>query len=536
MLLLLALGCVDDRDPNDEKPPSEDTGAPDDTDSGDTDTGATDTGSTDTGSAAFDCSAAGPVHVGDVAIEDDDPSWFCDSYGSIEGDLLVGRRTLPDLAGLECLCEVTGRVSIWNTNMTSLAGLDGLQRARILDISNDDELVSLAGLEALRSVDRIDFWALPALADVSALGGVSGSLEQVQIFYADALPDLVGFDGIDTIDELYISDSAIPSVGGLGGLRVARELTLANLPALQGVDGLRALVEVDELVFSDLPVLGTLDGLGALTTVGSLGLYDLDVVESLAPLSALVDVTHVALQGNDRLVDIGALSALGADAGEVSVTDNVALADLSVFAGLRTVESLAVGGNAASSYAAFSGLTSVARNLYLGEVGAPDLAPFAGIASVERLTLTGLTVTDLAGLENLAAGDTLDVLDCDALVDLDVLSDVPFTSVTVRDCDRLVDLSGLEGMRGYWLGSYVQVKDNAALTTLAGLDGLTEIATLTIDGNGVLADLSALDGLVTVTDVASITNNPALPTSDADDLCARLEGLGYGCTVAGNAP
>lgn len=84
----------------------------------------------------------------------------------------------------------------------------------------------------------------------------------------------------------------------------------------------------------------------------------------------------------------------------------------------------------------------------------------------------------------------------------------------------------------------LEVKENAALTDLAGLSALTRItADLTITDNALLASLEALEGLTEVGGDFTIIDNPSLPQCEIDaliDLIEDADGIGGTTTTSGN--
>jgi hypothetical protein len=140
------------------------------------------------------------------------------------GDYTIdGEDTAADigeLANIEC---ITGGLYISNTALSSLAGLESLQRVGFLKIYNNDALTSLNGLENLTSV--------------------SGAL---RIYNNDALTSLSGLENLISVGgDLSISENdALTSLGGLGNLS-----ELAGVLCIEENDALPAC-EVENLARS----------------------------------------------------------------------------------------------------------------------------------------------------------------------------------------------------------------------------------------------------------------------------------------------
>jgi len=131
-------------------------------------------------------------------------------------------------------------------------------------------------------------------------------------------------------------------------------------------------------------------------------------------------------------------------------------------------------------------------DLYIDDV--EDLAQAAGITDVYgKLTISGaLTSADLAdGLLNLVSVDTLVVTDTYELTDLSALNFVHvYEGLTIKANYALTNFDALEGGVTSIAGD-VNVSNNGSLTRLDGLNGLTELANLSIRDNASLATCEA---------------------------------------------
>jgi hypothetical protein len=94
----------------------------------------------------------------------------------------------------------------------------------------------------------------------------------------------------------------------------------------------------------------------------------------------------------------------------------------------------------------------------------------------------------------------------------------------VKNNPSLRDLDGLNGLTE--VGS-LSILENAGLVGLAGLEGLTQVGLLDIRANPQLKDLRKLASLNQVNQAVLITDNLKLPTCEADWLRARVPDLGF---------
>jgi len=135
LLLALALafapalgGCGDAALPNDITLPDDDddtVGGDDDDDSADDD----DDDDDDDDIVPDVCDGPANLYSGNylVALASDAVA-LCDTWTGVDGDLTVTSPTLVDLAGLACLCEVTGFLKVeGNQLLVDASGLDNLE-------------------------------------------------------------------------------------------------------------------------------------------------------------------------------------------------------------------------------------------------------------------------------------------------------------------------------------------------------------------------------------------------------------------------
>lgn len=306
-----------------------------------------------------DCADAGPVYVGDLRLEDADLEGFCASYGSVDGDVRIDVEA-ADLSGLECLCEVTGWLNVGaGPALASLRGLDGLARVGWLSLRYNPSLTTVDGLEQLRTVGQIDVSDNPVLVDLSALGGVRGTLSSLDIWTNAALPNLRGLEGITAVGDAdgggidLVELPSLTSLDGLDGLRTLgylaiRDTAVVDLEALAGlkeasrisldgagindVSGLRNLRKVEILTISNTVSLTTLAGMASLATIGE----------------------QVQLQDNAVLADISILAAAEAELDTVNLWDNPALTDLTPLSAIEQVEQLSLQRNGLTTLAGAS--------------------------------------------------------------------------------------------------------------------------------------------------------------------------------------
>jgi hypothetical protein len=146
--------------------------------------------------------------------------------GVCPGDYTIENST--DIEGLSGCTEITGRLIIYNTDLTSLTGLENLTSVGLLAIQNNSALTSLTGLENITTVGgKMEIYNT-ALTSLSALNNLTSVGGDFLISYNNALTSLNGLNNIT-------------SVGGY--------LTIGYNDALTSLHGLRKLTGTGEYLY-----------------------------------------------------------------------------------------------------------------------------------------------------------------------------------------------------------------------------------------------------------------------------------------------
>lgn len=275
-------------------------------------------------------------------------------------------------------------------------------------------------------------------------------------------------------DVYFIADAdpgpiSLPSLVRIRGNLEVRRAGISSLD-------LPALTTIDEDVYVTFTSLTDLNGLSSLRTTGGIMLWGNAQLANVAGLANVDSMCGVHVQENHALVDLGGLEGVTDLAGDacpfprgpngIIVVDNDALTSLGAFADVERVYMIRVEGN--DALASLDGLERVGEvtNSYVG-------------VKQQRL------VTTLVPLASAAAA----------------LSSSPYGSITIDDDDALVDLAGLEGV--------------------------TALASLAIIGNDSLTSIDGLANLATVEDLVAVRRNTTLSRCTVDELVARIEAAGF---------
>ena len=484
--------------------------------------------------------------------------------GIIDGDYVVDQvDTATDLAGLADVWCVTGNLSIKSTSLATLDDLSGLVAVgRNLWVFSNPDLVALTGLENLRRVYRLDVQQnahiqdLNALQDLSAtavnvgnnaalsslvgLSGVQGWLQALSVSQCPSLLTLEGLEGITEVNTLSISNNTnLQSLSALGGLtRVEFDALFINNDALNNLAGLESLAKVGrDFRVSQSENLASISQLTSLTDFGQWGgellffdnprLPECEVQSLAGTLAAscancsgnlLCDdgnectsdacsggtCNAVPTAGSSCQVGAGVCDAFGGCVEPASC--DLGLTGPGIIDGDYVVDQV----DTATDLAGLADVWCVTGNLSIKSTSLATLDDLSGLVAVGRnlWVFSNPDLVALTGLENLRRVYRLDVQQNAHIQDLNALQDLSATAVNVGNNAALSSLVGLSGVQG-WLQA-LSVSQCPSLLTLEGLEGITEVNTLSISNNTNLQSLSALGGLTRVEFDALFINNDAL--------------------------
>ncbi|PCC70645.1 Receptor L domain-containing protein [Nannocystis exedens] len=257
-------------------------------------------------------------------------------------------------------------------------------------------------------------------------------------------------------------------------------------------------------------------------------LASLDGLAGLQIVEGIDTTAFLYIHDNPSLTDISDLQALQ-HVKLVSIAGCDALTDLTGLTGIiEPGWSLTLVDNAdLSSLASLAGITGFSGYLDIGY--SPKLADLSPLADILAPDLAGLSIsglpllTDLQGLESVEALGRLELRDNAGLVDLSGLDGLS----SVSDHAWLLDnakLATLDGLQALVQAGELQISGNPQLATLDGLQTLTQVATLRFEGNPKLASLAALAGLTIISEQLEIGYCDAQGNDALIDLHG-LEGL-----------
>jgi hypothetical protein len=368
--------------------------------------------------------------------------------GVLQGDLTIDTNDFAgDIAKVADKWCITGNLTINPTPLVDLGALSSLvEVAGDFHISGNQTLTTLHGLEQLRRVGgQIQIYSTPLLTDLSGLSNLS-RVDSLQIFFA-GISSLHGLENLRTVHDIALMyNSSLTSLGALSGLASLSELGLQGA----GITSLTAFSNVHDLRWLMLDGVGvtTLDGLGGMSDFAQVQISNCPALTSLAALGTPTVSDGLVLVDNAALQDCGALRPTPAvvvrvDGSPVTSLGCLGQVNALRFLYLNNLPSL-------TNFDDLSNLTHVDAELTLANAHVSSLAPLANLTDSANLTISGLDIVDLHGLENFAHTYMLSVRGNPLLGSLHEL-----TSLTQADYVAIESNPILSQCELDWLGTQI---------------------------------------------------------------------------------
>jgi hypothetical protein len=228
----------------------------------------------------------------------------------LEGTLTIRSPTLRSMDALgnpSVLRVITGDLVVEeNPELADLSGFSGLERIDGSLLLTATGMENLDGFESLRFVgtdsfaDALVIADNPALADVTALGGLTRLATSIVIANNAALTSAAGIDRLASTSNVTIANNALLSeLAGLTELENAMSLTVAANPSLATLS-LPSLVEAGSFSVTSNEALATVS-LPLLERAQTLTFAENQALTSVGTLDALTDVDLLVITGNPML-------------------------------------------------------------------------------------------------------------------------------------------------------------------------------------------------------------------------------------------
>jgi hypothetical protein len=378
------------------------------------------------------------VAPGDVVLEGPELGGFCQSHNAVEGNLTIVGAEVEQLSEIACLCSVGGVLTVEDTMVAKLDGLDGLK--------------SLGGLALINN---------PALTDIQALGNIGGEIGGIGIIGSPELRNLAGLDHIEVAGPLTLEGLGIQSLRGLGSLVTVGDLTLRDLPDLETMEGAPLLDFVDGAVLVENTPGHTFEGLELIRRVrNSFTIRDSEAtlhgLENLAAIGGTLFFDNVT-----RMESLEGISRLGEVGGHFRIDNAPMLNSLNGASNLRNINgSLWLARTNVSSLAGFTAIVAIGglhldTNPYLtSTAGLPPVIDYGELIlhwNAELVELTHLdTVRTVSGPLTISGHVALSQLDAlhgiEAVEgDVNIVNNIALSN---EEAQQLIDAIGRDAISG----------------------------------------------------------------------------------------
>lgn len=238
--------------------------------------------------------------------------------GIIDGFLYIGsdedETDIIDISVLSTLNYLTNGISVRNTNLTSLNGLQNInrpvERSIIIQdnplLENLDELSNITG-----SGIRIFVRNNANLNSISGLINITFSLGALQIINNPLLGSLEGLNNIELASPRIISNASLTSLAGLEKITEVGSIIISNNDSLLSLDGLENLEDTQIMLITENNALNDLSALS-------------NIIEEVSVLQITENPVLTSLNG---LENIPFIDAVGNEGG-LFIEDNPDLTDL----------------------------------------------------------------------------------------------------------------------------------------------------------------------------------------------------------------
>ena len=218
---------------------------------------------------------------------------FMKNITELYGSLNINAN-LMTLDGFSVRYIETG-LSLSIPGVMSLEPLSVLESVPYINLKEGYELTSFKGLEHLNPT-AIDLEGFPKITTLQYLP-ISDNMEHVQINSFDVLEDLLAFQGVTGIGDLYlINCPALTGIEEIANLSSVGNMSIVMLEGVTALPEFANLKKVDySLEISKMSKLTDISGLGNITEVGSLQIDNLLILPELTGFENLRKISGGSL-------------------------------------------------------------------------------------------------------------------------------------------------------------------------------------------------------------------------------------------------
>ena len=354
-------------------------------------------------------------------------------------------------------------------------------------------------------------------------GSTNCSIECPELVYEGTyeiqnLEDLEALRGYTSVGRLYIHDSDLTTLNGLGCLTYAGFIDIENNNALTSLEGLKNLTSyLGALYIANNGSLTNLEELNDITEISYFVIENNSSLKNLKELENLEYIATAIIENNDALINLEGLSSLTWIYEELFIEDNDAILNLEGLTNLFYAINFWIIDN--DSLVSLEGLGPpeehyldcnrlfLINNKSITSLGLKGLGIADELYVANNPSLTSLK----GGLWGLGEFEFLTVYNNDSLINLEGCESIyrMLGDILIEDNDSLLNLKGLENLGN----GNINIKNNNSLSSLYGLENLKHAQYLLIENNELLTSISELSNLEWV-DSFSVINNQELCTSN----------------------
>jgi hypothetical protein len=299
-------------------------------------------------------------YTGAFNIHDNDGSGLvtCDNEVCTGNYIIDDIDTSGDINALSGCTEITGSLTIKNTTLTNLTGLENITNiGGDLRIVDNFDLTSLGGLSNLTSVNSLYILNNHALTSISALSNVTNVVQDLYINSNLSLTSLTGLENITSLGkslQIYYNESLTSLIALSNLTNVGLDLYITNNFSLTNLEGMNNLSNVGRLLYIEANyVLNSISALSNLTSVdGEMSLYisHNNTLTTLGGLENLTSLNGLDIYSNDALTNLCGLYNVNSIERGLVIYDNTSLSMDTAYALERKLRSNGFTGSAFIMY------------------------------------------------------------------------------------------------------------------------------------------------------------------------------------------
>ena len=496
---------------------------------------------------------------------------FTNFLSPVSDDIIINIADNPNLLSLEGLPPFTKlkTLRISDTGITSMDGMEFLREVPILRLEDNTSLTSLDALQDIEIIGgnftQVNLEGLP-ITTIGTWLTSADNTTALSIRNNENLISLVGLEVVQELRTLSISfNDALADVSSLGNLQLVEDniaiVNNASIVTLSVLDDLTFnpsgefgnLSIGDNLILIDLPAFST-----APFTVATLSIYDNPELISLAGLEGITEATTgLYIYRNHTISNLNPLSSIQNIGGDIRILENNNLINIDALIGVSSISPIITDidpgifiedNPVLQNVDGLSNITSVPEDHIISIKNNASITHLQGIANLNLSDLSSEGVLEISNNVNLTTCDVQSICElldhqspatiiiegnaygCETVSQVNSvclgcpIEDVVLTSqaevvaftTTYPDCLRPrvrltisgADITDLSPLDGYVLDNVV-IKDNPLLTSLTGITGSSGLWIM-IDNNDALTDFTGLGNSAFNADRFEVINNDGL--------------------------